>query len=342
MSSWENSVLDLPEFLSLLTCWLEVLMSNKFLWLSIMIYPQTEKITFTGNCPKKKNFAQNRTSIGILNHFFQIHDEKPDPITEISVDILQLFTLWWKNSNFCYLFGNSQYIHTNLTYIFFKFSESAVVVALAVKALPSILLLTRINVLCTILKNSTTLVSMRCPWMWPTSSKKKRKEVFFVKSISRIFVKKWFHEKKILSTTIPSTLLIVYPMLTLVEVVACLLARFGVVFCSKAGLSIQVQYTPISRSEVLCYDFVHRKETDRFWSHCKSSSRIVVNKNKLVCWPALKMIFSLFLCFPCAASFICAVCLKITDMPPVQFQNWISKYYVGTSFNSGQNWRKSY
>ena len=118
-------------------------------------------------------------------------------------------------------------------------------------------------------------------------------------------------------------------MLTLVEVVACLLARFGVVFCSKAGLSIQVQYTPISRSEVLCYDFVHRKETDRFWSHCKSSSRIVVNKNKLVCWPALKMIFSLFLCFPCAASFICAVCLKITDMPPcVQFQNWISKYYV--------------
>ena len=59
------------------------------------------------------------------------------------------------------------------------------VVALAVKALPSILLLTRINVLCTILKNSTTLVSMRCPWMWPTSSKKKRKEVFFVKSISR-------------------------------------------------------------------------------------------------------------------------------------------------------------
>ena len=128
--------------------------------------------------------------------------------------------------------------------------------------------------------------------------------------------KNWFHEKKILSTTIPSTLLIVYPMLTLVEVVACLLARFGVVFCSKAGLSIQVQYTPISRSEVLCYDFVHRKETDRFWSHCKSSSRIVVNKNKLVCWPALKMIFSLFLCFPCAASFICAVCLKITDMPP--------------------------
>ena len=167
-------------------------------------------------------------------------------------------------------------------------------------------------------------------------------KVFFVKSISRIFVKNWFHEKKILSTTIPSTLLIVYPMLTLVEVVACLLARFGVVFCSKAGLSIQVQYTPISRSEVLCYDFVHRKETDRFWSHCKSSSRIVVNKNKLVCWPALKMIFSLFLCFPCAASFICAVCLKITDMPPVQFQNWISKYYVGTSFNSGQNWRKSY
>ena len=117
--------------------------------------------------------------------FFQIHDEKPDPITEISVDILQLFTLWSKNSNFCHLFGNSQYINTNLTYNFFKFSESAVVVALAVKALPSILLLTRINVLCTILKNSTTLVSMRCPWMWPTSSKKKRKEVFFVKSISR-------------------------------------------------------------------------------------------------------------------------------------------------------------
>ena len=84
-----------------------------------------------------------------------------------------------------------------------------------------------------------------------------------------------------------------YPKLTLVEVVACLPARFGVVFSSKAGLSIQVQYTPISRSEVLCYDFVHRKETDRFWSHyCK---RIVVNKNKLVCWPALKMIFSPFI-----------------------------------------------
>ena len=57
MSSWENSVLDLPEFLSLLTCWLVVLMSNKFLWLSIMIYPQTEKITFTGNCPKKIFFS---------------------------------------------------------------------------------------------------------------------------------------------------------------------------------------------------------------------------------------------------------------------------------------------
>ena len=118
MSSWENSVLDLPEFLSLLTCWLVVLMSNKFLWLSIMIYPQTEKITFTGNCPKKI-FFQNRTSKGILKHFFQIHDEKPDPITEISVDILQLFTLWSKNSNLCHLFGNSQYMHTNLTYIFF-------------------------------------------------------------------------------------------------------------------------------------------------------------------------------------------------------------------------------
>ena len=77
------------------------------------------------------------------------------------------------------------YIRIWLTFLFFKFSESAVVVALAEKALPSILLLTRINVLYTILKNSTTLVSMRCPWMWPTSSKKRRKEVFFVKSISR-------------------------------------------------------------------------------------------------------------------------------------------------------------
>ena len=66
-------------------------------------------------------------------------------------------------------------------------------------------------------------------------------------------------------------------MLTLVEVVACLLARFGVVFCSKAGLSIQVQYTPISRSEVLCYDFVHRKEADRFWSH--STTTILQKRN---------------------------------------------------------------
>ena len=118
-------------------------------------------------------------------------------------------------------------------------------------------------------------------------------------------------------------------MLTLVEVVACLLARFGVVFCSKAGLSIQVQYTPISWSEVLCYDFVHRKETDRFWSHCKSSSRIVVNKNKLVCWPALKMIFSFSPLFHC--------CLKITDVPLLllsarrQFQ---IEFLSG--FNSGQ------
>ena len=118
-------------------------------------------------------------------------------------------------------------------------------------------------------------------------------------------------------------------MLTLVEVVACLLARFGVVFCSKAGLSIQVQYTPISRSEVLCYDFVHRKETDRFWSHCKSSSsRIVVNKNKLVCWPALKMIFSLFLLSSPVLLLSFLLCVwKLLTCPPVQFQNWISKYY---------------
>ena len=68
---------------------------------------------------------------------------------------------------------------TNLHYIFFNFfPESAVVVALAVRALPSILLLTRINVLCTISKNSTTLASMKCPWMWPTSSKKKEKKFF--------------------------------------------------------------------------------------------------------------------------------------------------------------------
>ena len=164
-------------------------------------------------------------------------------------------------------------------------------------------------------------------------------EIFLCEINFTNFCEKMISRKKILR--VPSLQhYIVYPMLTLVEVVACLLARFGVVFCSKAGLSIQVQYTPISRSEVLCYDFVHRKETDRFWSHCKSSSRIVVNKNKLVCWPALKMIFSLFL-FPCAASFICAVCLKITDMPPCTISKLNFKVLC-TSFNSGQNWRKSY
>ena len=40
-----------------------------------------------------------------------------------------------------------------------------------VRALPSTLLPTTINVLCTILKNSTTLVLTRCPWTWPTSFK---------------------------------------------------------------------------------------------------------------------------------------------------------------------------
>ena len=119
-------------------------------------------------------------------------------------------------------------------------------------------------------------------------------------------------------------------MLTLVEVVACLLARFGVVFCSKAGLSIQVQYTPISRSEVLCYDFVHRKETDRFWSHCKSSSRIVVNKNKLVCWPALKMIFSLsFSLLPlCCFFHLCCVFENYWHAPLNNFKIEFQSMYI--------------
>ena len=40
-----------------------------------------------------------------------------------------------------------------------------------VRVLLSTLLPTTINVLCTILKNSTTLVLTRCPWTWPTSFK---------------------------------------------------------------------------------------------------------------------------------------------------------------------------
>ena len=53
----------------------------------------------------------------------------------------------------------------------FPFSESDVVAVSVVRALPSTLLPTTINVLCTILKNSTTLVLTRCPWTWPTSFK---------------------------------------------------------------------------------------------------------------------------------------------------------------------------
>ena len=53
-----------------------------------MIYPQTEKITFTGNCPKKKFRPKSNFEWNLETFFFQIHDEKPDPITEISVDIL--------------------------------------------------------------------------------------------------------------------------------------------------------------------------------------------------------------------------------------------------------------